>query len=115
MHRIAVRHTDVPLSSPKLLASSSGHNLAELSTSSVPKTTTTLISGTGGRLPIIAKTTTASASTASTNTTDAIMLQKVSSSKSISFLTISVGVGWGTYYQQLYVTDVPCRYEVIFS
>ncbi|KAI1724782.1 MH2 domain-containing protein [Ditylenchus destructor] len=34
---------------------------------------------------------------------------------SVSFLTISVGKGWGINYDRLYVTDVPCRYEVIFT
>jgi hypothetical protein len=33
----------------------------------------------------------------------------------ISFLTISVGVGWGVNYQKLYVTETPCRYEIVFS
>ncbi|KAH7698669.1 TAG-68 protein [Aphelenchoides avenae] len=34
---------------------------------------------------------------------------------SVSFLTISIGVGWGVNYQRLYVTETPCRYEIIFS
>uniref|UniRef100_A0AC35TJ98 Mothers against decapentaplegic homolog n=1 Tax=Rhabditophanes sp. KR3021 TaxID=114890 RepID=A0AC35TJ98_9BILA len=33
----------------------------------------------------------------------------------MSFLTISVGVGWGINYQKVYLTELPCRYEVIFS
>uniref|UniRef100_A0A7E4ZWZ9 Mothers against decapentaplegic homolog n=1 Tax=Panagrellus redivivus TaxID=6233 RepID=A0A7E4ZWZ9_PANRE len=33
----------------------------------------------------------------------------------LAVLTISVGGGWGINYQRLYVTDMPCRYEVIFS
>lgn len=33
----------------------------------------------------------------------------------VSFLTISIGVGWGVNYQRLYVTETPCRYEIIFS
>lgn len=33
----------------------------------------------------------------------------------VSFLTISVGVGWGINYQRLYVTEMPCRYEIIFT
>lgn len=34
---------------------------------------------------------------------------------SMSVLTISVGTGWGINYQRLYVTDMPCRYEIIFT
>ncbi|KAE9549878.1 hypothetical protein FO519_006907 [Halicephalobus sp. NKZ332] len=34
---------------------------------------------------------------------------------SMSVLTISVGCGWGINYQRLYVTDMPCRYEIIFT
>lgn len=118
VHRIAITPSDVPLLAPKLMTGvTAGHSGTELSSSTLPKptttTTTTLISGTGGRLPIIAKTTTANA--ASSSNADVVVPQRVSSPKSISFLTISVGVGWGTYYQRLYVTDVPCRYEVIFS
>ncbi|KJH53567.1 MH2 domain protein [Dictyocaulus viviparus] len=30
-------------------------------------------------------------------------------------LVISVGRGWGPNYSRLYVTDIPCRYEVSFS
>ncbi|VDM59649.1 unnamed protein product [Angiostrongylus costaricensis] len=30
-------------------------------------------------------------------------------------LVISVGGGWGPNYNRLYVTDIPCRYEISFS
>uniref|UniRef100_A0A914YJK6 MH2 domain-containing protein n=1 Tax=Panagrolaimus superbus TaxID=310955 RepID=A0A914YJK6_9BILA len=34
---------------------------------------------------------------------------------SMSILTISVARGWGINYQRLFVTDMPCRYEIIFT
>ncbi|KAK0425774.1 hypothetical protein QR680_009377 [Steinernema hermaphroditum] len=34
---------------------------------------------------------------------------------SMTFLTISVGTGWGVNYQLVYVSDTPCRYEICFT
>uniref|UniRef100_A0A1I8AF25 MH1 domain-containing protein n=1 Tax=Steinernema glaseri TaxID=37863 RepID=A0A1I8AF25_9BILA len=34
---------------------------------------------------------------------------------SMTFLTISVGIGWGVNYQFVYVSDTPCRYEICFT
>uniref|UniRef100_A0A0N5B4G1 Mothers against decapentaplegic homolog n=2 Tax=Strongyloides papillosus TaxID=174720 RepID=A0A0N5B4G1_STREA len=43
------------------------------------------------------------------------VVSNVDPANTMSFLTISVGVGWGVNYQKLFLTELPCRYEVIFS
>jgi hypothetical protein len=37
-----------------------------------------------------------------------------STSHGAVYLTISHGKGWGLNYHRLYVTDCPCRFEVVF-
>ncbi|CAD5206841.1 unnamed protein product [Bursaphelenchus okinawaensis] len=46
---------------------------------------------------------------------ESTLLTADSPAQGVSFLTISIGVGWGINYQRLYVSDTPCRYEIIFS
>jgi len=41
--------------------------------------------------------------------------QQISSSLPISMLTISIGSGWGANYDQKSVSNLECRYEVIFT
>jgi hypothetical protein len=38
-----------------------------------------------------------------------------SSSQTVSMLTISIGSGWGANYEQKSVSNLECRYEVIFT
>lgn len=42
-------------------------------------------------------------------------IRSLDPANSVAYLTISVGIGWGINYQRLYVTDTPCRYEIMFS
>jgi hypothetical protein len=53
-----------------------------------------------------------------TTTASSTNKQRRPSAQRISFLTVSVGVGWGLHYQKTaarLVQDIRCRFEVIFT
>uniref|UniRef100_A0A914EKU7 Mothers against decapentaplegic homolog n=1 Tax=Acrobeloides nanus TaxID=290746 RepID=A0A914EKU7_9BILA len=42
-------------------------------------------------------------------------IRSLDPANSVAYLTISMGIGWGINYQRLYVTDLPCRYEIFLQ